>query len=173
MRTCTCRLPVVALAVLLGTAFAARADEAADRAALDLAKQAWVGAFNARNADAMAEIVTEDIVMLAPNAPPVKGREAVRAVWRQAVSSSKVHATVTTDETVILGQFAWRMGAYTHTLPTGTVVSRGKCLEIWKRVDGQWKMYRYMFSGNEVAPRPKFAPVPRPSEPVLDSPGVK
>ena len=172
MRICTCCLFALAPALLLGVAFTAEADEAADRAALDAAKQAWVAAFNARDADAMAALTTRDIVLLAPNAAPVKGREAVRAIWRQAVSTAKVHATATTEETVIAGDFAWRMGAFTHTLPNGAMVSRGKFLEIWKRIDGRWKLHRDMFSSITAAARPKPAPMPRPSEPVLDSPGV-
>jgi ketosteroid isomerase-like protein len=172
MRICTCCLFALAPALLLGVAFTAEADEAADRAALDAAKQAWVAAFNARDADAMAALTTRDIVLLAPNAAPVRGREAVRAVWRQAASTAKVHTTATTEETVIAGGFAWTMGSFTHTLPDGAVVSRGRFLEIWKRVDGQWKMHRDMFSSNAAAAKPKFAPVPRPSEPVLDSSGA-
>ncbi len=166
-------LLALAPALLLGVVGTAQASEAADRSALDAAQQAWVAAFNAHDADAMVALTTVDIVLLPPNAPPVRGREAVRALWHQAASAAKAHATVTNDETVVIGEFAWSMGAFTHTLPNGVVVSRGKFLEIWQRVDGQWKIHRDMFSGNSPAAKPKFAPIPRPSEPVLDAPDVK
>jgi ketosteroid isomerase-like protein len=173
MRNRTCRLLTLAPTLLLGVVCVVKADEAADRVALDSAQQAWIAAFNAHDADAMAALTTVDIVLLPPNALPVRGREAVRAVWRQATSTAKAHATVTNEETVILGEFAWSMGAFTHTLPNGAIVSRGKFVEIWQRVDGQWKIHRDMFSSNAAAAKRKFAPVPRPSEPVQDARDVK
>ena len=168
-----CSLLSLAPALLLGIVGTVQASEVADRSALDAAQQAWVAAFNARDADAMAALTTVDVVLLPPNALPVRGREAVRAVWRQAASTAKAYATVTNEETVMLGEFAWSMGAFTHTLPNGAVVSRGKFVEIWQRVDGQWKIHRDMFSSNAVAEKPKLQPIPRPSEPVLDAPDVK
>jgi ketosteroid isomerase-like protein len=163
----------MAPALLLCVVCAVEAGEAADRTALDAAQQAWVAAFNARDADAMAALTTADVVLLAPNSPPVRGREAVRALWRQAASTARTHVAAENEETVILGEFAWSMGSFTHTLPNGAVVKRGKFLEIWQRVDGQWKVHRDMFSDNAADAKPGFEPMPRPSEPVLDSPPVK
>ena len=173
MRIRIVRLLALVPALLLSFVDTVQASEVADRSALDAAQQAWVEAFNARDADAMAALTTVDVVLLPPNAPVVRGRDAVHALWRQAASTAKAHATVTNEETVILGEFAWSMGAFTHTLPNGAVVSRGKFLEIWQRVDGEWKIHRDMFSSNAAAAKPKFEPIPRPSEPVLDSPDVK
>jgi len=173
MRIRISRLLALVPALLLNFVDTVQASELADRSALDAAQQAWVEAFNARDADAMAALTTVGIVLLPPNAPAVRGRNAVHALWRQAASTAKAHATVVNEETVILGEFAWSMGAFTHTLPNGAVVSRGKFLEIWQLVDGQWKIHRDMYSSNAPTTRRKFEPVPRPSEPVLDSPGVK
>ena len=156
------RLLAMVPALLLGVVDTVQASEVADRSALDSAQQAWVAAFNAHDADAMVALTTVDIVLLPPNAPPIRGREAVRALWRQAASTAKVHATVTNEETVVIGEFAWSMGAFTHTLPNGVVVSRGKFLEIWQRVDGQWKIHRDMFSGNAATAKRKFEPIRDP-----------
>jgi uncharacterized protein (TIGR02246 family) len=170
-RTMRKHLRLVLMPCLLGAALAAQADGTADTAALEAATQAWADAFNARDADAMAALTTEDVVLLPPNAEPVRGREAVHATWRLATAKARTQIAVTTEETVIAGDVAWQMGVFAYSLPSGAVVSRGKFLEIWKRVDGQWKIHRDMFSGNAAASRPKFEPIPRPNEPVLDSPG--
>ena len=55
-----------ALTLLVCGSLGATAQAAADsdRVALDAATQAWVDAFNARDADAMAALATEDVVLL-------------------------------------------------------------------------------------------------------------
>lgn len=165
-------LALIASPLLAVLSFTACADDAADRAALDAATQAWVAAFNARDADAMAALTTEDMILLPPNAEPVRGRDAVREVWKQAVSTAKATASISTEETVIAGDIAYKLGSFTYTLPTGTVVGRGKFLEIWKRVDGKWKIHRDMFSGNAPAPKPEITPMPPVQEPRLDAPTI-
>jgi hypothetical protein len=68
---------------------------------------------------------------------------------------------------VIAGSFAWRIAALTRKLPDGNRQS-SQSLEIWKRVDGEWKLHRQM-SSNLLA-EPGMAPRPMPSQPVLDKP---
>jgi ketosteroid isomerase-like protein len=163
------RLFAPALSLLLGISPIALGDEAADRAALEAATQAWIKAFNARDADALAALTTEDVVLLDPTLPPVSGREAARGAWQQALGAAKGQVTNATKEAVIAGDVAWRIGALAHKLPNGEVVSRGQSLEIWKRVNGQWKIHRQMSS--TILAQPKLLPRPIPSEPVLDTPG--
>jgi hypothetical protein len=47
-------------------------------------------------------------------------------------------------------------------------VSRGQSLEIWKRVNGAWKIHRHMSSS--ILAQPKLLPRPLPPEPMLDKP---
>jgi len=148
----------------LGATAQAAADS--DRLALDAATQAWVDAFNARDADAMAALTTEDVVLLPPNADPVRGQEAVRAIWGRAVAGAKAKASVTVAETEIAGEYAWKSGSYVYTLPNGVVVERGKFLEIWKRTDAGWKIHRDMYSSNLPVRIPP--PDPPPSQPRMD-----
>lgn len=164
------RVLVLALPLVFGVAPTAPADEPADRAALEAAAQAWATAFNACDADAMAALATADVVSLEAHAPPASGREAVRAAWRQAASAAKTRIAIASKETAITGGFAWKISALVYTAPGGGVVSRGHLLEIWRKVDGQWKIHRQMSSG-ELAGRPRLEPRPVPSEPILDKPG--
>lgn len=147
----------------------AHAGEAADRAAIEAATQAWVAAFNARDADRMAALATEDVVLLNPDAAPVSGRKAVRAAWHKAASMAGAKITIANKETVIAGDFAWKIGAVGRRLANGTVANGGQFLEVWKRVGGQWRIHRRMSSAN-LAANPKMMPRPAPSEPVFDKP---
>lgn len=159
---------VAALLVLFGVSQGVLADEAADRRALEAAAQAWTKAFNARNADGLLALTTEDVVLLVPDMPPISGRGAARRFVQRALGAAKGQLTNATKEIVIAGDVAWRVAALAHELPDREIAGRGQSLEVWKRVRGQWKIHRQMSSGLLVAPR--LAPRPVPSEPVPDNP---
>jgi ketosteroid isomerase-like protein len=162
MHSVTRRLTVALLLLLAGIA-PTLASEAADRAALEMAAQAWIKAFNAGDTKALLGLATEDVVVLDPNLPPASGREAVRRAWEQAFNVGSELSSAS-KEIVIAGDVAWRLGALARR-QANTEVLRSQSLEIWKRVSGAWKLHRQM-SANLLTP----PQLPRPpiSEPVLD-----
>ena len=155
----------VSLLSWLAISPAALANEAADRAAIEAAAQAWIEAFNAHNADALVALTTEDVVLLDATLPPVSGRRAAHGVWQNAFGAMQGQVSTATKEIVIAGDVAWRIGAITHKPPSIFGPGHGQSLEIWKRVNGQWKMHRQMSSTLLAGPR-----APPPSEPVLQKP---
>lgn len=161
------RLLAPALTFLLGVSPLVLATEASDRAALEAAAQAWIKAFNARDAEALVALTTEDVVLLDADVPPISGRKAARAAWQQALGAAQGQVASATKEIVITGDVAWRIGAFAHKLPNGDAASRGQSLEIWKRMNGQWKIQRQMSSS--ILAQPKLLTRP-PSEPILDAP---
>ena len=161
-------LRTAVLSLLLCVSQLTFADEAADRAAIEAAAQAWSKAFNARDADALAALATQDIVLLDSNVAPVSGREAARSALRRAFAAAGQIAA-TTKEAVVVGDVAWRIAALARKLPNGGVESRGQVLEIWKRVRGRWLLHRQMSS--HLLAQSQLLPRPPVSEPVLDKPG--
>ena len=168
MRIHVLRLLGPTLSLLLGISPLTLADEAADRVALEAAAQAWIKAFNARDVDALAALATDNVVLMDPNVAPVSGQKAAREAWGKALANAKDQLTTATKEAVIAGDVAWRIGALAHKLPNG-VVNHGQSLEIWKRVNGEWKIHRQMSS--TILAQPKLLSRPVPSDPVLDTPG--
>lgn len=166
------RLPYASILLLMFAAGPASGDEATDRAAIETASQSWVAAFNARDVDAMALLTTEDIALLPPDSGPVRGRQAVTRNWRLAASTAEDRLAATTEEVVIAGDFAWTLGGFTRTLPNGTLADQGKFLEIWKRVEGRWKIHRVMFSSNLAPAKRLPEPVRPPDQPVRDESSV-
>ncbi|MGH8204058.1 MAG: hypothetical protein ACREST_05565, partial [Steroidobacteraceae bacterium] len=75
--------------------------------------------------------------------------------------------TAVNKETEIAGDIAWRIDAYTRKLPNGVVATAGQSLQIWKRIDGQWKIHR--ITTPDALAGPALRPRPAPNEPVLDS----
>jgi hypothetical protein len=100
-----------------------------------------------------------------PHLPPASGK-AAREALRRALGAAKGQLTTATKEVAIAGEFAWRIGAFTHRLPGGDTPSYGQSLEIWQRVNGAWKLHRQMSSSLLAQPRL----LPPPTGPVLDKP---
>jgi uncharacterized protein (TIGR02246 family) len=165
-------LLAAAASFLLGMSQCAFADEAADRRAIEAAAQSWTKAFNARNADRLLELATDDVILMGAQAPPISGRQAAREQLARAVGTAKGQLSNATKEIVTAGDVAWRIAALAHELPgrqgKSPAENPGQALEIWKRVQGEWRLHRQMSSG--LLAQPKFGRRPDPAEPVLDKP---
>jgi hypothetical protein len=85
---------------------------------------------------------------------------------RAAVSRGRLVAT--SREITIAGGVAWHVVGLVQKQKDGVVHARGQALEIWKRVDGGWKLHRRVMSG---AATPEIQLTrPATDEPVLDRP---
>lgn len=157
--------------LLLASAPAAFGADGADARGVEAAARAWVEAFNALDADEMIAHSTEDVVLMDATLPTISGAKAARAALRRSLPASGTRITSTTKELKVVGDVAWRIAAYAGARASGQVVSRGRALEIWKRVDGEWKLHRQMSSG--ILARQPLLRRPLPTEPVLDRPKEK
>ena len=146
---------------LLACARVPAADPA--RVALDTAIQHWVTAVNVQDMATLNATMTEDVELLDTNGATASGRESAAQWLRDLAAGGKLSAT--TREISILGDIAWHVVALTQTRMNGDVQALGQALEIWKRVNGEWKLHRRMSGTPSVS-------LTRPStnEPILDRP---
>ena len=97
------------------------------------------------DADAAASLYTDDARVMAPDAPMMEGKAAVRAFWDAAIQQlglrraqlDTLHVEATVDG-------AYEIGRYTLTIqPSGAeaVTARGKYVVIWKHVGDEWKLH--------------------------------
>jgi uncharacterized protein (TIGR02246 family) len=127
---------------------------AADQAGIRSADSAFMAAANAGDADKIAEVYTEDGSLLAPNLPPQKGRDAVRAFWGGFLDAYTVRFEVASDTMEGRGDLAYNQGHYRFTaVPKAKgvpgIADEGKFLEILKKQrDGSWKYVVDMYSSN-------------------------
>jgi uncharacterized protein (TIGR02246 family) len=127
---------------------------AADKAGIRSADSAFMAAANAGDADKMAEVYAEDGALLAPNLPPQKGRDAVRAFWGGFLDAYTVRFEVASDTIEGRGDLAYNQGHYRFTaVPKAKgvpgIADEGKFLEILKKQgDGSWKYVVDMYSSN-------------------------
>jgi ketosteroid isomerase-like protein len=156
-------LAVLLVSSLLGCKVALAAPQP-DRAALEAAIQRWMSAVNAQDVAGLTATLTEDVELLDANAATVAGRDAVVRALREAATRGTLVAT--NREITIAQDVAWRVAGFAQTQKNGDVQARGQALEIWRRVDGEWKLHRQMAAG-VITPRDLLTRPPA-DEPVVD-----
>lgn len=142
------RAVVPALLVSAGLlAFVACAPPVAQESAEIAARSAaWAKAFNAEDVDALVEFYTADARILAPNAPMAEGSAAVRAVFEEMIAAG-LSGELKSVEAMAVGDLGHNVGTYSLSA-AGEEVDRGKYIEVWRKVGGEWKIDADMFSSD-------------------------
>jgi uncharacterized protein (TIGR02246 family) len=160
--------PVVLLGILvLGLSSACRPQEKAvlgsdapaalspaDQAKIRAVDSAFMAAANAGDVDGVAAVYADNGALLAPNLPPQKGRDAIKAFWGGFLDAYSVRFEVASDTIEGRGDLAYNQGHYRFTaVPKAKgapgVADEGKFIEILKQQpDGSWKYILDMYSSN-------------------------
>jgi uncharacterized protein (TIGR02246 family) len=128
-----------AVAVLLALARPAAADDV--RAAVEAGNRAFVEAFLAGDARAVAELYTEDARVVAPGSPPAVGRAEIEAFWRGVIASGVKDVALSTAHVEASGGLAVEDGTVRLVAADGAV-NESRYVVVWKRVDGGWRLHR-------------------------------
>lgn len=131
------------IAVLLhGTS--ARSDDV--RAAVEAGNRTFIAAFLRGDAQAVAELYTEDAEVIAPGAPVARGRSAIAAAWQKAIDSGVKDLTLNTANVESSSDLACETGIVRLVAKDGGI-TEGRYVVVWKRTDGKWKLYRDIWNG--------------------------
>jgi uncharacterized protein (TIGR02246 family) len=108
---------------------------------------AWKQATLDKDVDTLLTFITDDAVFLAPGQPPIRGKSAVEAMYRQMLSLYLWEQNWVFEEIQVFGEwaFCWGHDSATITpLDGGPAVSAsGVGLSILhKRPDGSWAVAR-------------------------------
>lgn len=127
-------------------------DVAAIRTQIERNAAQFAETFNRGDISALAAMYDTGAVVLAPNAPVMRGRQNVEALWSGARQQGFKTLSLTVQSVESLGAHAIELGSYTLVIqPAGQTetTDRGKYMVIWKRqADGSWKLYRDMFNSS-------------------------
>lgn len=159
----------IALALVLfsATAFgtvaqASKVDEMAEVAAMHAVDQAWLKAYNAGDADALANLYMEDAMFMPPGAAAISGRAAIKAYFvNDVAATAKAGLSFSLgaqSDGGAHGNLGWVSGTYTVKDKAGHVVDTGKYLSVSKKKNGKWMYLRDTY--NSDAPPPSSAPAP-------------
>jgi uncharacterized protein (TIGR02246 family) len=114
----------------------------------------WQEAYNAQDLDALAELYTEDAVLMPPNGERMRGHAAMRALTTSYLEAGAVRIeTPPPDAYGLLGDTAWAEGTYRFFREDGSPLDVGKYLAVYRYEDGAWKMQHHMWS-SDLPPMP-------------------
>ena len=129
-------------------------DEAAS--AIRQATQDWMEAFKAGDPVAAASFMTENATLVPPNAPVVRGRQAIEEWGRNMMGMMTVEqGTVTVDEVRVAGDWAVSHGtwAMAGTANGMAFADTTRYVVIWERqADGSWKAAHDVWNSGMALP---------------------
>lgn len=102
--------------------------------------------------DKLANAYTQDGKILPPNTKIIEGRDAIRKRWVLPEGVEIPHHKITPKEIKIVGDYAYDLGYYEgkSRRPNGDEFPfKGKYVIVWKKVEGDWKIYLDMWNSVE------------------------
>jgi uncharacterized protein (TIGR02246 family) len=128
---------LVSISLLVGAA--ARSDDT--RESIESINRGFAAAFLRGDAEAVAELYTEDAELLPPGAEAVAGRSAIAAFWKGAIDAGVKDLALTTVQVESTGDLAYEVGKVRLVANDGQV-SEDRYLVVWKRENGKWQLHR-------------------------------
>jgi uncharacterized protein (TIGR02246 family) len=117
----------------------ARSDDV--RAAVEAGNRAFIAAFLRGDAQAVANLYTENAQVIAPGAPVARGRSAIAAAWEKSIKSGVKDLRLGTADVESAGDLAYETGVVRLVGRDGAF-TEGRYVVVWKRTNGQWKLHR-------------------------------
>ncbi len=117
------------------------------RQAIEAINAEFDDAYNRGDAAGTATGYIEDCVVLAPNQPTFRGRQAVETFFKEQIEEFGGTVNHEIVEVVVAGDLAYQWATY--TVESGEVSDAGKVVEIFNRqADGSWKIRLSIFNGD-------------------------
>jgi ketosteroid isomerase-like protein len=133
-------------------------DGAALRAGFDTAATRLLAGLRADNADSVLTLMADEVMIMPPNEPVLKGKAAVAAWYQQLLTQVRTSSLTISDREVTIGgdyatdisSFEWVLAPVAGGEP---ITERGTYMQLWHRgPGGQWLMSRELW--NSLAPLP-------------------
>ncbi len=110
----------------------------------------YQAALNASDVDAVLSLYAADGVFMPTNAPTAVGATAVRAAYEHVFGTIKLDIAFSIDEIVIDDTVAFATtgskGHVTILAEQVTAPEENRELFVFQKIDGNWKIARYMFN---------------------------
>ena len=125
-------------------------------AGIDSAASRLLAALRTESPDSLLALLADDVILMPPNEPVLKGKAAVRTWYEQFVGQMRTASLNVTDREVLVGgDYATEVAAFEWTLvPVAggpQVVDRGSYIQVWHRQpDGRWLFSHELW--NSTAP---------------------
>jgi ketosteroid isomerase-like protein len=141
---------IIAMIVALLLSCAPQSQDVTDQ--IKEANKSFVVAFNNGDAAAVAANYAGNAKLFPSNSDVVEGTEAIQNFWQGAMDMGVKEVFLTTIEATGCGNTAYEVGRYMLHAGDGTMIDQGKYIVIWKKIDGQWKLFNDIWNTNNPAP---------------------
>lgn len=157
----TAAIAAVALIALAGCKPAAY-DSTADAAEVAKLNQSWGAFYNAGDADGLANLYSDDAVVMPPGVPALVGRDAIRAFIASDSAATKAAGltmNISSSDMNVTPDLAWDRGSFTVTDASGAAVDSGNYVSVITKKDGKWYLHRDIWNSDRApAPAPAAEP---------------
>ncbi len=132
------------------------AQHAALEAGVDSAATRLLAALRTDSPDSLLALMAENVIIMPPGEPVLKGKAAVRTWYEQFVKQMRTSSLNITDRELLMGgDYATEVAGFEWTLvPVAggqQIVDRGSYIQVWHRQpDGRWQFTREVW--NSAAP---------------------
>ena len=152
MRLASKQLAATAFALMLMPTAGFGQDSAADEQQIRDLEQQWLEAVEERNLDAIVDLFAEDGRIMPPNAEVAMGLDSVRKAWGGILELPELDFSFapTSVKVAESGDIAYVIGTYQLMFGSEDerVQDTGKYVDVWEKVDGDWKVMVEMYSSN-------------------------
>lgn len=148
--------------LLASTLFSSCKDAASEKPAFDLVKakteieatnQQTMDAFAKGDSVGIANMYTDDAKLMFTGMPAAEGKAAIQSVFGGIIQSGVTKVELKTGEVWGTEDLLAEEGGVTIFVKD-QIVSQEKFIVLWKKVNGQWKVFRDISNPNEPAPPP-------------------
>jgi len=111
--------------------------------------------FNKSDTIGLANLYTKDAKLLGANTESAVGRSNIQSAFSGFINAGAAKIDLKTnglwgDKNMLVSEDAWKL--FTQD---GTEIDHGKAMVIWKKEDGEWKLFRDIFNSDLPVPTSK------------------
>lgn len=104
-------------------------------------------AMDQSNYEEFGSYFTKDAMMKLTGEEPLMGRDAI-VNMHKPMAEQKMKLDINTEEVYTYGDYATEIGSYKIMTADGQQVDKGYYSTLWKKSDGEWKIFRDMISSS-------------------------
>jgi len=116
------------------------------------ANKVFMASYDGADWPRLTSLYTSDGQIMPPNLKIATGPKARERLFESFRKAGDIAIKLKTVEANGSGDLAYEDGRYTLYDKAGKVTDRGKYIVVWKKVRGQWKLYRDIFNSNMPPP---------------------
>lgn len=119
------------------------------RAEIERTNEKFMEMFRQGDAEGIAELYTQDGMVLPPNSDIIEGKQQIKDFWKTAIDMMGIKSVqLQTQEVEPQNNMAYERGRAMIYGEGDQEIDDSKYIVIWKRENGTWKLHRDIFNSS-------------------------